>query len=163
MELVWVVIGSLGLIVLFFLYVFAFRVPAAQINAQMAQRLTELYADTDPSHERSTLLLRSREPKPGQLAALVIWLNEYERIDPTRQILPTAFQDYYEGTPERLRFREVWPPADYDAVRQSSAQAFERKLAELQAEGWQLVFDLSFSQVDHLVYLQREADQRGSA
>jgi hypothetical protein len=163
MDLVWVVIGSLGLIVLFFLYVFTFRVPSAQINAQMAQLLTELYADADPSWERSTLLLRSKEPKPGQLTALVIWLSEYERIDPTRQILPTAFQDYYEGTPERLRFREVWPPADYDAVRQSSAQAFERKLAELHAEGWQVVFDLSFSRVDHLVYLRRPSDQRGSA
>jgi hypothetical protein len=162
MDLVWVVIGSLGLIVLFFLYVFVFRVPSAQINAQTAQKLAELYADDDPTVERSTLLLRSREPRPGELSALVIWLSEYERIDPTRQILPTAFQDYYEGTPERLRFREVWPASDYDKVQQSSAQAFEHKLAELQSEGWQIVFDLSFSRVDHLVYLRRDSALSGN-
>lgn len=156
MEYILPVVCSLSLIVLVFLYIFIFRVPSAQINAQMAARLQELYADTRPTHERSTLLLRSREPVSGQLMALVVWLEGYETIDTTRQILPTAFNDYYEGVSHRLWWRETWSQADYDLVKRSSTTAFEQKRTDLQAEGWQVVFDLAFSPIDAIVFLERK-------
>jgi hypothetical protein len=154
-NLIIPVICSLTVIVLIFLFIFAFRIPAAQINREMEETLQALYADQRPDVERRTLLLRSREPQAGELSAVVVLLREYEPIDTNRQLLPTAFETYYNGTTERVLWRETWAQADYDAVKVASATAFEAKLGELQADGWRITFELAFSQVDSIVFLEK--------
>lgn len=163
MNYVLPVVCSLSVIVLVFLYIFMFRMPRSQINESLATELEALYADTSPSHERSTLLMRSREPNGGELMALVAWLQGYEAIDTTRELLPTAFDDYYEGRVPRLLWRETWPKTSYDVVSRASAISFEQKLTELQAQGWEIVFDLAFSQVDHILMLRRDRPTAASA
>lgn len=156
MNLVVPVICSLSVIVLIFLYIFMFRVPAAQINRQMEEKLQALYADQRPEVERRTLLLRSREPKSGELSALVVLLRDYEAIDTSRQLLPTAFETYFNDTTERVLWRETWAQADYASVQKASAATFEAKLSELQSDSWKVVFELAFSQVDSIVFLEKQ-------
>jgi hypothetical protein len=154
MELIPVVVCSLGFILALFLYIFAFRVPAAQINAQMEARLADLYADTSPGR-RTTLLLRSREPKPGELVALVVWLDGYEIIDTRRQILAAAFEHFAAPDNPRVLWREVWEQASYEQVQRESWAAYRARRADLEAHGWRVTFELEFSHVDALLYLHK--------
>jgi hypothetical protein len=155
MELVPVVVCSLSLVVVFFLYIFAFRVPAAQINARMEAQLAQLYADTTPGR-RTTLLLRSREPKAGELMALAVWLEGYEMIDTRRQILSAAFEQFAAQDNPRVLWREAWGQGAYDEVQKASWAAYRAKRAELEADGWRVTFELEFSPIDALLYLRRD-------
>jgi hypothetical protein len=154
-EYIPLVVCTLGGIVLVFLYVFAFRLPSAQINMQNQQLLDELHADNTPNVQRATLILRSREPKAGELSALVVFVRDYERLDFAKQILPHAFEEYFSSDGQRILWRERWERADYDEVRKLSQQDFERKLKELQSEGWQIMLELPFSLIDNVVYLKK--------
>lgn len=155
MDFITLVVCSLGTIVAVFAYIFLFRLPTSQINAQMARDLDALYARADDGTARTTLLLRSRETQRGRLSALVVWLDGLEPIDLTRQILPKAFEQYFDAPTQGALWRATWDNGDYDAVQSASREAFNNKLEELREEGWQVVFDLSFSLIDHLLYLER--------
>jgi hypothetical protein len=155
MPLPLVVACVLLLIVLFFLYVFVFRLPSSQITQEAFKTLQELFADTSPDSERITLLLRSREPQAGELMALVVVLKEYEMIDLSKQILPRAFETYFNEDNERVLWREKWEQSDYDTVHRASKRAFAQKLIDLKSDGYRVMFQLPFSLVDELVYLKR--------
>jgi hypothetical protein len=154
LDFIPLVVCSLGTIVAVFAYIFLFRLPTSQINAQMMHALQDLYMRADDGKPRTTLLLRSRETQRGQLSALVVWLNGLEVIDLSRQILPKAFEQYFDAPTQSTLWRATWDNGDYDAVQSASREAFANKLEELKEEGWHVVFDLPFSLIDHLVYLE---------
>jgi len=155
-EYIFLVMCSLGAITAFFAYLFLFRLPTSQINAQMGRDLQALYNDTAPDKEHTTLLLRCREIRSGELSGLVVWLEGLEQIDPTRQILAKAFEQYADAAAEGVLWHMKWEDGDYDDVKKASREAFTNRVKELEAQGWQVVFDLPFSLIDHLLYLERQ-------
>lgn len=143
----------LAVILVFFLWLFLFRGQSNE-DRMLGNELKRLYADK--SGEQTTLLWHTQEDADGSVRAYVMWMNGYEQIDPVRLDLPRSFDEY--GALEKedgVRWRLPWEEGSPQMVLTSSQAAFEEKLRELSANGWEIQIIVPFSDRNQVVFLSR--------
>jgi len=147
----FVVICSLSLVVLVFLYFVLFRIPRAQVDDAQLTQLQSIY-DEDVS-ARLTILMVSKHLSRQEIKTVILIVDGYEQIDMRRIALPRKFPDYDSLTDviQRIEIQEDTLPKHYEYA--------QRKLNELvieyEKQGWQIKADLPFSDIDHVTYLAK--------
>ncbi len=146
-------VAILAVILLFFLWLFLFRGQSNE-DRMLGNELKRLYSDK--SGEQTTLLWHTQEEPDGSMRAYVMWMNGYEQLDPARMDLPRSFDEY--GALEKedgVRWRLPWEEGSPQMVLTSSQSAFEEKLRELTASGWEIQLIIPFSDRNQVVFLSR--------
>lgn len=150
----FIVMSILLSIALFFGYLFLFRLPSAQIDPRQQEILDALNQD-DPDTERITIVLYSKIPARDQLRSVLVVVPEFEPINLRRQTPQHNFQYFSNQIPAHTMGYQQWDTADYETLRAEITTTLHQRIDEYVGQGWQIVLQIPFSDVDHMVYLQR--------
>lgn len=153
----WVLLVVVTLTLVGVILYVTYRGRMRQAQRGFMQHINALMAP-NPHEERSTLLMRGVEPEANKADGFVVWLPGYEPLDAQRMIPARDFERYVALPDDAYHWMQVWHDQAMGRVASQINAAFAEKLAQLQAEGWQIKLDLPFSEVDRLIYLAKPTD-----